>query len=92
MAELDRTDRRILHLLQRDARTLTTALMDAGLQADSGSLSFNLHGQSGDQAATGDQAAAEGAAASAGDAHDDRDETVAPITLTLGPGRVDFKV
>ncbi len=38
-----------LQLLQRDARALTTAFNDAGLQADSGSLSFNLRGQSGDQ-------------------------------------------
>lgn len=38
-----------LDLLQRDARELERALQDAGLQTDSGSLSFNLRGQ-GDQA------------------------------------------
>jgi hypothetical protein len=34
-----------LDLLQRDARSLERALGDAGLRADSGSLSFNLRGQ-----------------------------------------------
>ena len=34
-----------LDLLQRDARALERALNDAGLRADSGSLSFNLRGQ-----------------------------------------------
>ena len=34
-----------LDLLQRDARALVQALGDAGLQTDSGSLSFNLRGQ-----------------------------------------------
>ncbi|MCH7956302.1 MAG: flagellar hook-length control protein FliK [Proteobacteria bacterium] len=38
-----------LDLLQRDARELERALQNAGLQTDSGSLSFNLRGQ-GDQA------------------------------------------
>ena len=33
-----------LELLQRDARQLVRALQDAGLQADSGSLSFHLRG------------------------------------------------
>jgi flagellar hook-length control protein FliK len=33
-----------LHLLQRDAGGLEQALRDAGLRADSGSLSFNLRG------------------------------------------------
>jgi flagellar hook-length control protein FliK len=34
-----------MELLQRDARDLERALQDAGLRADSGSLSFNLRGQ-----------------------------------------------
>ena len=34
-----------LNLLQRDASALTRALQDAGLHADTGSLSFNLGGQ-----------------------------------------------
>ena len=33
-----------MDLLQRDARDLERALQDAGLRADSGSLSFNLRG------------------------------------------------
>jgi len=33
-----------LNLLQRDSQNLLRALSDAGLQADSGSLSFNLRG------------------------------------------------
>ncbi|MCG8508104.1 MAG: flagellar hook-length control protein FliK, partial [Rhodospirillales bacterium] len=37
-----------LDMLQRDARELERALQDAGLQTDSGSLSFNLKGQQGD--------------------------------------------
>ena len=36
-----------LELLQRDSRSLEKALQDAGLQTDSGSLSFNLRGESG---------------------------------------------
>ena len=36
-------------LLQRDARDLERALQDAGLRADSGSLSFNLRGENREQ-------------------------------------------
>ncbi len=81
-----------LYLLQRDARALTTALTDAGLQADSGSLSFNLRGQTGDQAGTGAQPPADGGAPTPDGAVDDGDDPVKPITLTLGAGRVDIKV
>lgn len=38
-----------MELLQRDARQLVRALQDAGLQADSGSLSFQLRDQGGQQ-------------------------------------------
>jgi flagellar hook-length control protein FliK len=38
----DRSD--TLNMLQQDSATLTQALRDAGLQADSSSLSFNLRG------------------------------------------------
>lgn len=50
-----------LDLLQRDARSLERALEQAGLRTDSGSLSFNLRGQSGGsrQAADGRESAAE---------------------------------
>lgn len=37
-----------MELLQRDARDLERALQDAGLRADSGSLSFNLRGEARD--------------------------------------------
>jgi len=36
-----------LQLLQKDSHTLQRALQDAGLQTDSGSLSFNLRGEGG---------------------------------------------
>ncbi len=81
-----------LHLLQRDARTLTTALNDAGLQTDSGSLSFNLRGQTGDQAGGHDRLAPDGAAVANDVGAEDGDDSPAPITLTLGAGRVDIKV
>ncbi|MBT5809106.1 MAG: hypothetical protein HOI19_01960 [Rhodospirillaceae bacterium] len=38
-----------IELLQRDVRGLQQALQDAGLRADSGSLSFNLSGQNGEE-------------------------------------------
>jgi hypothetical protein len=34
-----------VEMLQRDARELERSLQDAGLRADSGSLSFNLRGE-----------------------------------------------
>ncbi|MCH8835205.1 MAG: flagellar hook-length control protein FliK [Proteobacteria bacterium] len=55
-----------LDLLQRDARELERALQNAGLQTDSGSLSFNLRGQ-------GDQAPEDGSA----DSGPPNDETAA---------------
>lgn len=81
-----------LHLLQRDARSLTTALNDAGLQADSGSLSFNLRGQTGEQAGGNDRLASDGATIAADAAADDGHDGIAPVTLSLGAGRVDIKV
>lgn len=42
-------NKHVLDLLQRDARGLERALADAGLKADSGSLSFNLRGGQHDQ-------------------------------------------
>ncbi|MFQ5619094.1 MAG: flagellar hook-length control protein FliK [Rhodospirillales bacterium] len=47
MAVVTADNKDTLDLLQRDARELERALQDAGLQADSGSLSFNLRGQGG---------------------------------------------
>ena len=43
-----------LELLQRDAKALERALADAGLKTDSGSLSFNLQGQTDQQGRTDD--------------------------------------
>lgn len=57
MAVVTADNKDTLDLLQRDARELERALQNAGLQADSGSLSFNLRGQ-------GDQAPEDGSAGS----------------------------
>ena len=48
-------------LLQRDARGLEKALQDAGLKTDSGSLSFNLKGESEEDAAARREGAEPGA-------------------------------
>ena len=66
MAVVTADNKDTLDLLQRDARELERALRDAGLQADSGSLSFNLRGQ-------GDQAPEDGSA----DSGPPNDETAA---------------
>lgn len=50
MIQTDRQD--TLDLLQRDARGLERALQDAGLKADSGSLSFSLRQDGGGQGAS----------------------------------------
>ncbi len=81
-----------LSLLQRDARALTTALADAGLQADSGSLSFNLRGQTGDQPGSNESLASDAAPAATGDGDGDGDDRAEAITLTLGTGRVNITV
>ena len=61
-----------LDLLQRDARSLERALQQAGLQLDSGSLSFNLRSgeQQGEDADETDSAAARAADAEAEDGSD----------------------
>ncbi|MCZ6466694.1 MAG: flagellar hook-length control protein FliK [Alphaproteobacteria bacterium] len=66
MAVVTADNKDTLDLLQRDARELERALRDAGLQADSGSLSFNLRGQ-------GNQAPEDGSA----DSGPPNDETAA---------------
>lgn len=60
-----------LDLLQRDARTLERALTDAGLQADSGSLSFSLR-----QDPQNGQATADGGSAAGGGAEETGDSTM----------------
>ncbi|TVR78064.1 MAG: flagellar hook-length control protein FliK [Rhodospirillales bacterium] len=66
LATVTADTRQTLELLRADARGLERALQDAGLQADSGSLSFNLRGDGGrpDSEAPGKHrtAIAEGAA------------------------------
>ena len=65
--------------------------MDAGLQADSGSLSFNLRGQTGDQAGGGDHHTSDGVRP-AQDGMPDDDDATTTLTLNLGSGRVDMRV
>lgn len=80
-----------LDMLQKDARGLEKALQNAGLQTDSGSLSFNLRGQDREQTANGD-----GRKFSTEDAGDDSLFGGETITLvagnTRGPavGRIDM--
>jgi flagellar hook-length control protein FliK len=59
----DRSD--TLNLLRQDSSSLTQALRDAGLQADSSSLSFNLRGGFNQQASNGGAAAGGTASSSA---------------------------
>jgi flagellar hook-length control protein FliK len=59
----DRSD--TLNLLRQDSGALTQALRDAGLQADSSSLSFNLRGGFNQQASNGGTAAGGTASSSA---------------------------
>ncbi len=83
-----------LDLLQRDARMLERALVDSGLQADAGSLSFSLF----DQGNGADQALDESAAApvliAAEDDDSPPDATLAMAKVRLvgdGPG-VDIRI
>lgn len=80
-----------VELLQRDARDLERALQDAGLRADSGSLSFNLRGDGRNNS----PAFAEAAATTR------RDDPVAEIPLpqiqayaagSAAPGRLDIRI
>jgi flagellar hook-length control protein FliK len=84
-----------LELLQRDSRGLERALQDAGLKADSDSLSFSLRDdgapsfadqQEGGRQSTGRR----GRGFGGGD--DDAADAAILQTLTLGPGRVDVRV
>ena len=70
-----------LDLLQRDARELERALQNAGLQTDSGSLSFNLRGQ-------GDQAPEDGSA----DSGPPNDDTAAAGPDDEGAPAADYGV
>lgn len=87
----DRPD--TLALLQRDARVLQRALNDAGLQMDSGSLSFGLRDQGGRQVF--DQGASSASYAST-DPEEDEGVAALPygvaLTASLEPGRVDIRI
>lgn len=81
-----------LEMLQRDARQLERALADAGLRADSGSLSFNLR-QGGSGGAQNN--AAESGAVSPGDADTAAGATAydnADSYRTARPGGVDLLI
>lgn len=71
-----------LDMLQKDARGLEKALQNAGLQTDSGSLSFNLRGQDRDQATNGD-----GRKFSAGDEADDVVFGAETLNIVAGSAR-----
>ena len=81
-----------LNLLQQDSSNLTQALRDAGLQADSSSLSFNLQG--GNQ--SNQQATTNGAAPTVATAEDTSDDlgTLLPTgpALRAHAGSVDIHV
>lgn len=85
-----------LELLQRDQRSLESALNSAGVKADSGSLNFSLHsdgqpfaGENSGQGAFNRRGRGSGATNP-----DEQAEQDAAIihTLTLGPGRFDVRV
>lgn len=83
-----------VELLQRDARELARALQDAGLRADTGSLSFNLRGQG--QQRQADGAAGHGGPLAAANNGVDLPDEIAPLPVYrapgVGSGRVDIRV
>lgn len=83
-----------VELLQRDARELARALQDAGLRADTGSLSFNLRGQG--QHGNADSAPARSGSLplAAGGEELPSDALPLPVYRATGPGagRVDIRV
>lgn len=79
-----------LELLQRDARVLQRALTDAGLSADSGSLSFGLRDRGGRHAFDQDDMPA---SIGAIEAEDDAPLPYGlPLMASLEPGRVDLRI
>lgn len=80
-----------LDMLQRDARELERALQDAGLQADSGSLSFNLKGQDGDGQSETAMAGTAGAETDADDGASTGPQLAEPEGGIFADGRVDIR-
>ena len=87
-------------MLQRDARLLQRALNEAGLEADGGSLSFDLRGE-GDQGGyaesdgRGDDEDGEASMAQdeqSGLAEDGEPETVATYAMAVSDGRLDIRI
>ena len=66
-----------LDLLRQDSRSLERALQEAGLKADSGSLSFDLKGGNSHQTADGGQASGKGGDGEAGAAEGELDDGTA---------------
>jgi flagellar hook-length control protein FliK len=83
-----------VEMLQRDARELERALQDAGLRADSGSLSFNLRGEQ--QQRDGDASSFAGGRPASGDVDAQAEVPAAAAqiysTTTGGNGRLDIHV
>ncbi|HYD31002.1 MAG TPA: flagellar hook-length control protein FliK [Azospirillaceae bacterium] len=98
-ARISAENAQTLELLQKDSRSLERALQEAGLKADSGSLSFNLRGGN-DGRHAHEQQDQGGGFGSGGrsrgeDFEEDMNDTLArmPVrTLTLAPGRVDVRI
>ena len=83
-----------MELLQRDSKALERALNDAGLKADSGSLSFSLKGEGGRQDNDGGEPkTTNGTLALPGDADGASPEPAnAPYIRPTGAGSVDIRI
>lgn len=80
-----------LELLQKDARGLERALQDAGVNADSGSLSFSLS-SNGNPFQSNEDGRGRSRASRRIDGIDDIPDSAPTLTMTLAPGRVDVRV
>jgi hypothetical protein len=81
-----------LDLLQRDAKALERALQDAGLQADSGSLSFNLRDNGGqDGGAQMGTGTGSGSGGPGGVGADAKTETTRAGVVAIADGYVDLE-
>ena len=80
-----------LELLQRDSRNLERALQEAGLQADSNSLSFSLRGEDNPFQNQGQRDGTGRHGRGFGNADEPSEPVAASHTVTLDPGRVDIR-